>query len=107
MFHLMMALPVLGLVGIGVFVLAIPFFAGTVLQVICALLRIMNVCKWVIWAPAVLGLSGLIASLVLLADDISVTVILIYWAVLFLWLWLIWLIVREIAKLVAHQRKKE
>ena len=71
-----------------VFVLAIPFFAGTVLQVICAILRITDVCKWVIWAPAVLGLSGLVSSLILLADDISVTVILIYWAVLFLWLWL-------------------
>ena len=92
MFHMLLVAPVLGLLAVyGIIVLvvlSIPFCLGGFLQLVFS---IAAQDRWVIWVPA-----GLVLSAVFLLKSLSWGTILLYWGLYFLWLWLIWLVVRQI-----------
>jgi len=81
----------------GLILLTVPLVFGTLLQLIFC---IVSEKRWVILVPATLGGSGLVISLACLLDEIPLKGILIYWAIYFLCLWLIWLIVDQIKKFI-------
>ena len=61
----------------------------------------------VVWVPAGLGVLGLALSFLFLLGAIPWGGILLYWALYFLWIWLIWLVVAQIKKSVGRWREKQ
>ena len=102
MFHVMLVLPALALFGVmAVFVLAAPFCVGGVLA---ALLGLFGQTRLVRSVPAILGVVGLVCSLYFFSPAIPVNGILIYWAVFFLWIWLIFLVAGQIRQAIGRWR---
>ena len=102
MFHVLLVAPVLGLLAVyGIIVLvvlSIPFCLGGFLQLVFS---IAAQDRWVIWVPA-----GLVLSAVFLLKSLSWGTILLYWGLYFLWLWLIWLVVRQIKGFIRRKLTK-
>ena len=102
MFHVLLVAPVLGLLAVyGIIVLvvlSIPFCLGGFLQLVFS---IAAQDRWVIWVPA-----GLVLSAVFLLKSLSWGTILLYWGLYFLWLWLIWLVVRQIRGFIRRKLTK-
>ena len=107
MFHVLLVAPVLGLLAVyGIIVLvvlSIPFCLGGFLQLVFS---IAARDRWVIWVPAGLGGAGLVLTAVFLLKSLSWGTILLYWGLYFLWLWLIWLVVRQIKGFIRRKLTK-
>lgn len=108
MFHLLLVAPLFGLMAVyGAVVLValgVPFCLGGLLQLI---LSIVAQDRWAVWVPAGAGVLGGVASLVFLSGAIPWGGILLYWAVYFFWIWIIWLVVVQIKKAVRRWKEKE
>ena len=99
---LMLIMPMMVAFGFfGLILLAVPLGLGACLQLIFCIVA-QN--KWVVWVPSVLGGAGLTASLIWLLEEIPLNGILIYWAIYFICLWLVWLIISQIKKAITKWR---
>ena len=85
-------------------VLSVPFCLGGFFQLV---LTIAAGDRWAVWVPAGLGVLGLALSFLFLLGAIPWGGILLYWALYFLWIWLIWLVVAQIKKSVGRWREKQ
>ena len=108
MFHVLLVAPLLGLLAsygiVVLIVLSVPFCLGGFFQLV---LTIAAGDRWVVWVPAGLGVLGLALSFLFLLGAIPWGGILLYWALYFLWIWLIWLVVVQIKKSVGRWREKQ
>ena len=100
MFHVLLVAPLLGLLAaygiVVLIVLSVPFCLGGFFQL-----------GLTIAVPAGLGVLGLALSFLFLLGAIPWGGILLYWALYFLWIWLIWLVVAQIKKSVGRWREKQ
>ena len=108
MFHVLLVAPLLGLLAaygiVVLIVLSVPFCLGGFFQLV---LTIAAGDRWAVWVPAGLGVLGLALSFLFLLGAIPWGGILLYWALYFLWIWLIWLVVAQIKKSVGRWREKQ
>ena len=108
MFHVLLVAPLLGLLAaygiVVLIVLSVPFCLGGFFQLV---LTIAAGDRWAVWVPAGLGGLGLALSFLFLLGAIPWGGILLYWALYFLWIWLIWLVVAQIKKSVGRWREKQ
>lgn len=102
MFHVMLVLPALaGLGAIALFLLALPYCVGGVLQLaLTALARR----RWLIWLPGALCLLGLVWTLMESWGLIPLWVVFLYWGSVLLVLWLIWLVTDRIRGAILKHR---
>ena len=98
MFHVLLVAPLLGLLAaygiVVLIVLSVPFCLGGFFQLVLTI-------------AAGLGVLGLALSFLFLLGAIPWGGILLYWALYFLWIWLIWLVVAQIKKSVGRWREKQ
>ena len=103
MFHVLLVAPLLGLLAaygiVVLIVLSVPFCLGGFFQLVLTIAAV--------WVPAGLGVLGLALSFLFLLGAIPWGGILLYWALYFLWIWLIWLVVAQIKKSVGRWREKQ
>ena len=108
MFHVLLVAPLLGLLAaygiVVLIVLSVAFCLGGFFQLV---LTIAAGDRWAVWVPAGLGVLGLALSFLFLLGAIPWGGILLYWALYFLWIWLIWLVVAQIKKSVGRWREKQ
>lgn len=94
MFHVMLVLPLLAAFGAAAFfMVTVPLCLGAGLQLIFS---IFSKKRWILLLPAILGAVGVVLSLVYLLEVVGLTALVIYWAVYYLCIWLVWLIVTQI-----------
>ena len=105
MFHLLLALSVFIAGAVSILLALIPYGIGAVLQLI---LTIFGQKRWVRGIPGILGGVGFLATLLYYWDLMpsELPILLIYWAIYFLCIWLVWLIVTLIKKAIRRCQEK-
>ena len=97
----MLVLPLLAAFGAAAFfMVTVPLCLGAGLQLIFSKKR------WILLLPAILGAVGVVLSLVYLLEVVGLTALVIYWAVYYLCIWFVWLIVTQIKEAILRWRAK-
>ena len=107
MFHVMLVLPILApaLAVFGAVVallFCLPYWVGLGLQ---AILTLVTENKKLLCVPAILGAICAVGYFFLFLGVIPVWFQVLYWAVFFLCLWLVWLILSKLRALVVDWMK--
>ena len=104
MFHVMLVLPILApaLAVFGVIlalILCLPFWIGLGLQ---AILTLVTDNRKLLIIPAILGASCAVGYFFWFLGVIPIWFQVLYWAVFFLCLWLVWFVVSKLRALVLN-----